>query len=284
MKNLILLLVLILMISTGGFLYIRHISAIPDYSSGAPADMQPGLKRLTIQGSSGALSVEIYNPAIKKGARCPMVIMMHGLTSNMNTPLLQNIAKKLMAADIGYVKFDFNGHGYSDGNFKDMTIPKEIDDARRVYNYVRDLDYVSTISLLGHSQGGVVAAILAGEMQQQIHKLVLLAPAGILDNGSLIKTMGSLVSGSDGSVNFMGYKVGKEYVDTLAELEIYKTASKYNGPVCIIHGSADNIVPEKYGRKFADIYDDCELNIFNGSGHGLTESKTYKIVIEFLTK
>lgn len=45
-----------------------------------------------------------------------------------------------------------------------MTVANEIEDAKKVYEYARSLDFVSDIALLGHSQGGVVASMVAGEL------------------------------------------------------------------------------------------------------------------------
>ena len=61
------------------------------------------------------------------------------------------------------MKFDFNGHGESEGEFSGMTVPNEIEYAKLVYEYVKSLPFVGDIALTGHSQGGVVASMTAGD-------------------------------------------------------------------------------------------------------------------------
>ena len=78
---------------------------------------------------------------------------------------------------IASVRFDFNGHGQSDGSFTDMTVMNEVSDGRAILDYVRQMPQVEHIYLLGHSQGGVVASMLAGYYHEYIDKLVLMSPA-----------------------------------------------------------------------------------------------------------
>ena len=66
-----------------------------------------------------------------------MAILMHGFTANRNTELLRQIADDLRDENVASVRFDFNGHGESDGKFEDMTVPNEIADGKAILEYVR---------------------------------------------------------------------------------------------------------------------------------------------------
>lgn len=62
-----------------------------------------------------------------------------------------------------------------------MTVPNEIEDAKKVYDYAVKLPAVTSVSLAGHSQGGVVASMTAGILgTQKIKSLALMAPAAVL--------------------------------------------------------------------------------------------------------
>ena len=114
-----------------------------------------------------------------------MAIIFHGFTANRNTPLLKEIADELRDENIASVRFDFNGHGDSDGKFENMTVLNEIEDANAILNYVKTDPHVRNIYLVGHSQGGVVASMLAGLYPDIIKKVVLLAPAATLKTDAL---------------------------------------------------------------------------------------------------
>ena len=49
-------------------------------------------------------------------------------------------------------------------------------------------------------------------------------------------------------------KLGREYILTTQELDIYGTAKAYTGPVRLIHGSKDTIVPMSCSEKFVETY------------------------------
>ena len=80
------------------------------------------------------------------------------------------------------VRFDFSGCGKSQGRFEDMDVLREILDAIAILQYVRSLPYITDIYLLGHSQGGVIAGMLAGLYPDIVKKLILLAPGSNIEN------------------------------------------------------------------------------------------------------
>lgn len=144
-------------------------------------------KSFEIQGPQGALSCKISLPEgfdMEKG-RCPMVILMHGIFSSKDYNPMPSLAKALARAGIASIRFDFDGHGKSQGRMQDMTIEKEIADAMAIWEYAESLPYVTQIGLLGHSQGGVIASMTAGRLAAAGGR----APAGVvlLAPGSVIK-------------------------------------------------------------------------------------------------
>ena len=143
-------------------------------------------KDAEIRGPQGEISYKIsfpegFNPETD---RCAMVILMHGIFSSKDYNPMPAIAKGLAKAGVASIRFDFNGHGKSEGRTQDMTVEKEIADAMAVCDYVRSLPYVSKIGMLGHSQGGVIASMTAGRLAAQgsdiPSRLVLIAPGSVI--------------------------------------------------------------------------------------------------------
>ena len=119
-----------------------------------------------VRGPQGGLACEVRLPDgfDPDTDRCPMVILMHGIFSSKDFTPIPALARELAARGIASIRFDFDGHGRSEGRMQDMTIARELADARAVWDYVRTLPYVRGIGLLGHSQGGVIASMLAGQL------------------------------------------------------------------------------------------------------------------------
>lgn len=66
-------------------------------------------------------------------------------------------------------------------------------------------------------------------------------------------------------------KLGREYILTTQELDIYGTAKAYTGPVRLIHGSKDTIVPMSCSEKFVETYtQDAELIVIEGENNMIT--------------
>lgn len=244
-------------------------------------------KPLQIKGSAGNLSVILQTPELQENEKCPIVILMHGITSEKQTPLMVMLADKLQSEGIASVRFDFNGHGESDGEFVDMTVPKEIEDAKTVYEYAKNLNFVESVSLLGHSQGGVVASMLAGELKDNIKSVTLMAAAAVLeDEAKNGNTLGINFNPNDAPeyIEFNDYRIGRDYIKTAQNLNIYQVSSPYEGAVCIIHGTEDEIVPFSYGERYDSVYKNSVLYPIEGENHsfGKDMNLATDIAVDFI--
>lgn len=252
------------------------------------------MEKIMIPGDHGLLAATLETPALKPGEKCPMVIICHGFGGSRKGGVTGDLGWQLPAKGIATLRFDFNGHGESEGAFKDMTVPNEIADAEAIYQYVSSLPFVDTdrIALVGHSQGGVVASMMAGHLgHKKVKSLVLLAPAAVLRDDCIRgNTFGHfydpLNPPEDGVDLGNGMILGKEYVKTAFELPIYDTAARYHGKACIIHGTSDRVVPYTYGLRFHDIWPASEYHQLEGFDHGLgpNPQKAIDLTVDFLAR
>ena len=246
-------------------------------------------ENVEIEGAVGTLKAVLQTPAMEEGQKYPIVILMHGIFSNKETPLVTHLADGLQKKGIASIRFDFNGHGESDGKFIDMTVPLEVEDAKAVFNYANQLDFVSAISLMGHSQGGVVASLLAGELGDQVTRLALFAPAAVMED--LIeegKMMGKTFDPQNPPeyIEVNNEKVGRAYLESTSKLDIYERAEKFQGPVLIVQGKADQVVPYQYAETYDERYQNSELHLLEDVDHVFTNAteKAAGIGLEFLAK
>ena len=247
-----------------------------------------------IQGPGGKLSVVLQLPRgfDKAKDKCPMVIVMHGVMSNKDVPPMPRFARKLVRNGYAVLRFDFNAQGKSEGDVLKCTIRSEIEDARVVYEYARSLPYVSSVVLFGHSQGGVVASMLAGELQAEGRApdaLILMAPGAVLKDYALEgKFLGQECDPVDPPeyVQVGWYKFSREYILSAQTLPIYEESALYTGPVCLIHGELDEIVPVKYSDKYSEIYQNCEYTVIPREEHlfSIRPAKSDSIFLAFLKR
>lgn len=219
-----------------------------------------------------------------------LAILMHGFTANRNTPLLKQIVSDLKAAGIASLRFDFNGHGESEGKFENMTVVNQVADANAVLETILKNPQVRNIYLLGHSQGGVVASLLAGLYPDIIKKLVLMAPAAALHNDALVgDTQGVTYDPKHipTYIDYHGKRLGGFYLRTAQALHIYEQAQRYAGPVMVIAGTDDQVVDPMYAKKYNTLYANSRLELIKGGDHSFNppyQKIGAKIASEFLSK
>ncbi|MBO5074407.1 MAG: alpha/beta hydrolase [Bacteroidales bacterium] len=248
-----------------------------------------GARDFKVHGPQGGIAMDITLP---KGLdpeteKCPMVILMHGIFSSGNIVPIPALARELADNGIASIRFDFGGHWRSEGEMQQMTIGKEIEDALAMWEYAKTLPYVSEIGLLGHSQGGVVASMTAGILESRGEKpagLVLIAPGSVVQdacrNGRFFGAEFNPADPPEFVKCFGIMKLGREYILSTQDLDIYGTAKDYTGPVRLIHGSKDTIVPMSCSERYAETYGDrSELIVVEGENHLITRKKKKVVVL-----
>lgn len=247
-------------------------------------------KNFTLDGDHGKLAVVLETP--KKKDSYPIVMIIHGFNASKDMDLLVELAKQLHKKGIATVRFDFNGHGESEGSFLDMTAYNELEDTRKVYDYISKLPNIESVSMAGHSLGGVITAMFAAEKgADKIKRIVLLAPAGELPDDTC---KGDLFGTKYDPKNIPEYilvaggkvKIGRPFLKTSQNLPIYKTAAKYKGKVLIIHSKDDQLVPYSYGIKFKNIYKNVKMETLTGFDHNFTKDIEYidRLAADFLAE
>ena len=241
-------------------------------------------RKTEIDGASGKLSILLDVPPARETAKGPVVILCHGFTSWKGEPLLMTVSNAAIKAGFPVVRFDFNGHGESGGDFSKMTVSSEVDDLRRVMEWVGKQPWGGYFLLVGHSQGGVVVGMACG-LYNNIKSAVLLAPAGVLvddsKSGRIFDARIDPANPPETIPLFGGTRLlGGCYVRDAQKLPLYETVAKAGSlgvrSLCVIHGNADGVVPYSYGKRFTDAASSAaipckaEFHLLYGADHGFS--------------
>ena len=105
--------------------------------------------------------------------KTPGVVFMGGFMSDMTGTKATTIERHCRHVGRAFVRFDYFGHGISDGRFEDGTIGRWRDDALAVLDEVT----VGPQILVGSSLGGWIALLVALVRPERCHGLIGLAAA-----------------------------------------------------------------------------------------------------------
>lgn len=115
--------------------------------------------------------------AVRRQPGCgPKVLWCGGFKSDMGGTKAVHLAEWAKAAGRAYVRFDYSGHGESQGRFEDGTIGRWAEEARAVLDAFCPDETV----VVGSSMGGWIALLLARALLAEpgrLKGLVLVAPA-----------------------------------------------------------------------------------------------------------
>ena len=205
------------------------------------------------------------------GAKCPLVIIIHGLTGHMEERHI--VATAQMMNEIGFatLRAEMYGHGGSEGDFSNHNIMKWVNNAMTVTEYARSLEFVTDLYLSGHSQGGLTTILTAGIMPDYFKAIIPLSPAIIITDGA--RTGRAFGGGFDPAhvpaemyVN-TEKKVKGNYIRAAQLVDTDYAIRSYHGPVLIVHGDADQAVPIRYAEETAAKYENAELVVIPGDSH-----------------
>ena len=199
----------------------------------------------------------------------PLIILSHGFGGNHSLDL--DSAAYFNKAGFATYSLDFCGGGFnsrSSGTMMDMSVLTEAADLDAVIDYFRKEERISEILLWGASQGGFVSAYVSARRPGDIKAVVLEFPAIVLQDDSEKRRL------PDGSFpetsSIMGARISRKYDEDATSFNLYDLLPAYTGPVLILHGDRDPIVPLRYSEKAAGTYSNARLIVLPGQGHGFT--------------
>ena len=195
----------------------------------------------------------------------PTVVWLGGYASDMLGTKASALSAHAARTGQGYLRFDYTGHGESEGRFQDGTISRWLQDAGHA---IRTLAPGRKV-LVGSSMGAWITLLHAMKHPAEIEGIVLVAPAPDFTERLLAPRLGddhreALVR--DGIV-CTGEPGDLASTYTRALFEDGRANLIMDGPitvpcaVTILHGMADNVVPTAHVIALAEAIDSPSLSV-----------------------
>lgn len=162
-----------------------------------------------------------YRTALSQTANATGLFWLSGFMSDMASTKAAAVAEWAAEHSLSSTRFDYSGHGVSDGPFTDGTIGRWLEEACAVFTRVTAGPQV----IIGSSMGGHIALLLLRRLlreqpaeAQRIKGLVLIAPAW------------------DMTEELMWKRFGDDARRAILEQGIYQQPSAYGSPYPITRG------------------------------------------------
>ena len=187
------------------------------------------------------------------------IILCHGYTSSKENKITW---AKYLSDKFTVLRFDFSGHGESDGELQDITLSRLLDDLNSAIDFLSSKG-IKEIGIAGHSLGGSLSILAA----------------------SKVKTIIPIAAPTDYSGIDLNQRGIKNFNEDSKNYDFYDIIKKTNTPILFIHGDKDELVPLWHSEKaLAVASKDSKLEIIQGMDHDYNGVNEYHEKIMNITK
>jgi len=220
----------------------------------------------------------------------PIIILCHGFSTSKDSSTYKTMQESLNQHQLSTFRFDFYGHGESDGKFEDITLTKAVNNILETIVFLKKQGYPQ-IGLLGSSFGGN-ASLLATCKIKDIFVLALKCPVSNYFENQILKKSPEEIANwkTQGFIYYFSnthQKKKKLKYSFFEDIKNYKNdSSKYKTitlPTIIVHGDQDITVPVEQSKKTAEIIPHCTLEIIKGADHFFKGPGHFTKMIKLLT-
>lgn len=229
----------------------------------------------------------LSNPTSSKEK--PIIILCHGFSSSKESSTYVKLQDILNKHNISIFRFDFFGHGESEGKFEDITESEAVDDILNAIKFLKELGY-KKIGLIGSSFGGI-ASIMAASKTNDLFILALKCPvSNHLEKNIATKTEEELKDWKEKGHRLYTRKDGTKlrlnytFVEDFKNNNGYEAAKHIKIPTIIVHGDEDEKVPVEQSIKTSKIIENCRLEIIKGADHLFTKMEDFNRVLELISE
>lgn len=233
-----------------------------------------GIHEIQIEHHGRAVQADVYIPV---DGTFPLIIFSHGYNGYKDD--FKGSAQYFTKEGFGAITFTFCGSGARDTSSlktTEMTLFTEREDLFAVMDYAKKIaGFNGKLFLAGGSQGGMVSAMAAEARADELAGIALLFPAFNIPVDW--KAMWPDDNAVPETIDWMGVKLGRNFVLSMRDLDIFANMTNFKSPVLLMHGTNDELVKIEYSERAAQTYPNAELIKYEGEGHGFTSVTMTKV-------
>jgi pimeloyl-ACP methyl ester carboxylesterase len=200
------------------------------------------------------------------------LVLCHGMESTRGGTKQQAIVDRFAPQGYNVLRFDFSYVGDSEGEYEDLTVSGEVDDALGALDFMHEFG-ASECTLVGSSLGGLVALLAAAQVPFLVSRVAVIAAVAdshIFTDGLSEKAITEWRTRGRRRVGNGFLKPG--FLDDVLKVDAPEIMKSLAMPVLVMHGDADTVVPFAHAETIRrSVAGACEVVKFEGVGHRFEE-------------
>ena len=244
------------------------------------------------QNNSGMNLAYVHSPAADKSEGLPAVMFLGGFKSDMNGTKALFLERECKRRGQEFLRFDYSGHGESDGVFTEGTISSWLGDAVEMLEKIESPEVI----LVGSSMGGWIALRMLVNNSGRFKGVVGIAAAPDFtkdidtemtpEQRDVLARTGILEVPSEYSAE--PYVFTKKFLDDGRDQSILQPSEPYkiNVPLILVQGKLDADVPWKKALQIEEAFDgsDVEVIFVEGGDHRLSNIQDLELIDQQICK
>ena len=221
-----------------------------------------------------------------------IVVFFHGFMSDMVGEKPNTIQKFCAKKKIGFIKFEYSGHGKSSGQFTDGNISKWTNDAKQLIS--AKIKNKKKLIFIGSSMGSWIALNLFKNFHNKIRGFIGIASAPEFTEEIMWKNFTKKVKDIilKNKIYYLDndyetpYPITKNLIINGRKNKIFDKKINATIPVILFHGLKDKVVPLKFSEKVLKLFKTQNKRIIKikDGDHSLSRKKDLRKICSELRK
>lgn len=219
----------------------------------------------------------------------PLVVWLGGFKSDMAGTKAEALAVWARGRGQAFLRFDYSGHGQSEGDFIDFRISQARQDVLDILTAIAPKD---DLVLIGSSMGGWMSLLAAGALEARVKAMLLIAPAPDF-TAKLMEPAFDAAARRDlaetgvwmrPSLYEAPYPITQDFLDDGRRWSVLDAPVQFDGQVRILQGQQDPDVPWRHALLTAEkiTSPDVQIRLIKDGDHRLSRPQDIALLLREL--